>query len=97
MADGVEDIVSNYTVSAKALITISERLSQLTAIEMILATHAIRLREVASLIAPGLRPLVERIQEISPLLVVDRPLSGEIDTVAAWIRNGEIDSLTGQV
>ncbi|MEM9355983.1 MAG: hypothetical protein AAGB04_07200, partial [Pseudomonadota bacterium] len=67
------------------------------AIEMILATHAIRLREVESLIAPGLRPLVEQIQVISPLLEADRPLSGEIDTVAEWIRNGEIDRLTGQV
>ncbi|MEM6499391.1 MAG: aromatic amino acid lyase [Pseudomonadota bacterium] len=94
MADGVEDVVSNYTVSAKALITISERLSQLTAIEMILATHAIRLRQVESLIAPGLRPLAERIQGISPLLVADRPLSGEINTVAEWIHNGEIDRLT---
>ncbi|MEM7747031.1 MAG: aromatic amino acid lyase [Pseudomonadota bacterium] len=96
MADGVEDVVSNFTVSAKALITVADRLSQLTAIEMILAAHAIRLRGIQTSIAPGLRPLFERLDKVSPVLETDRPLSSEIDTVAAWIRAGEIDHLSRQ-
>ena len=94
MQEGVEDIVSNYTVAAKALNTLTDRMSQLIAIEMILATHAIHLRGIASNIAPRLRPIVNQILSVSPPPTEDRSLSVEIDTIANWIRNGDFSEIS---
>ena len=94
MQEGVEDIVSNYTVAAKALNTLTDRMSQLIAIEMILATHAIHRRGIASNIAPRLRPIVNQILSVSPPPTEDRSLSVEIDTIANWIRNGDFSEIS---
>ncbi|MEM7508633.1 MAG: aromatic amino acid lyase [Pseudomonadota bacterium] len=85
-ADALEDTVTHAAIPAKALHEIVQRLSLITAMELMVSTQAVELRGVA--IAPALDPAMAMVREISPRLEVDRSLSAEIETLAARLRAG---------
>lgn len=90
LGDGVEDTLTNAAISAKALQKIARRLARLIAFEMIAAAQAIRLRVLsAEEIGVPLRPILQKIEEISPPLSDDRPMAAEIEALAELILKGE--------
>lgn len=85
-ADGLEDTVTHAAIPAKALPQIVDRLARITAMELMVATQAVELRGAE--IAPILRPVMAQVRELSPTLEGDRALSGEIEVLAARVRDG---------
>ena len=76
-ADSLEDCNTNAPLTAKLLVVLSEKLTCLIAIELLVATHAIRLRGSESVPA-ALTDLYRSIAATSPVLDCDRSLSNEI-------------------
>ncbi len=82
-ADGLEDVACHTAIAAKALGRIADHWRRLIAIEMIVAAHAVELREVE--IAPALTDVLGNVRQISPPLSADRPLGTEIERLAATL------------
>lgn len=82
-ADSLEDGNSHAPLMAKSLVTINAKLQLLSAIEMLVATHAIRLRGCQDTLPPALLDLYRHIAAVSPALTEDRSLSAEIEQIAA--------------
>ncbi len=80
-ADGLEDVACHTAVAAKALNRIADHWRRLIAIEMIVAVQAVDLRDVD--IAPALEDARSTMRSISHHFTDDRPLGGEIETLAA--------------
>lgn len=87
-ADGVEDALTSAPLAAKALLTIADRARRLCAIELMIAAQAVELRELGDEIAPAMRRTLASVREVSEPLDRDRPLGGEIDTLAGLIGDG---------
>ncbi len=87
-ADGVEDALTSAPVAAKSLLTIAERASRLTAIELMVAAQAVELREIGGDLAPATHAALGAVREVSPSLDGDRPLGSEVDALAALIDDG---------
>ena len=62
----------------------------LTAIELIVAAQAVELRGAADQMGPWLTASLARIRETSAPLVDDRPLGGDIMTLAHRIATGDL-------
>ncbi len=88
-ADGLEDVVTHTAIPARAAFTVAEKLRQLTAIELIVAAQAIDMREIHDSLSSVLAANHNQIREVSALVKQDRPLGGEIDTLATQIAQGD--------
>jgi histidine ammonia-lyase len=90
---GKEDHVSMGMTAATKLRSIVDSAELITAIELITAAEGLEYR------APlqpgrGVKQAYEIVRRYVPRLTSDRVMSGEIQTVAQAIRNGEFDSLS---
>lgn len=86
-----EDHVSMATYAARRLITMTENLHAIVAIELMAATQGIGFhRPLAS--SPALESCMEAIVTIAPLRTDDREFTGEIEGVKAGIRAGRFQS-----
>ena len=87
-ADGAEDALTNTPTAAQALIEVAECSATLTAIELLVAAQAVELRGGAGRLGAPMQKVLHVVRERSPALTEDRPLGGEITTVAEAIRDG---------
>jgi histidine ammonia-lyase len=87
---GQEDHVSMGMTAATKLRGIVENVEYIAAIELLTASEALRYREPFES-GPQIRRVLETVRAISPPLTEDRPLSGDIEAVAAAIRQGKFD------
>lgn len=92
-ADGVEDTITHVSIPAKSILAIGDKLQYLVAIELLVATHAIRLRGVDQMLPERLRAVYASISTLSPILTEDRSLTVELNSLANNIMQGKyIDS-----
>jgi histidine ammonia-lyase len=87
---GKEDHVSMGMTAATKLRTVVENAEQVIAIELLAAAEGLEYR------APlrpgrGVQRAFDMVRAHAPRLTRDRPLSGDIESIAAAIRNGEFD------
>lgn len=75
--------------AARKLLTVIENVRRVLAIEILCAVQAIEFRAPLTP-ASGTGRVVNAVRERVPTLNGDRSHSGDIDTVAAMIENGEI-------
>lgn len=95
-ADGLEDVVTHTAIPVKSLFEIAKRSRQLSAIEAMVATQAIELRELGEdALAPALLPVINSVRSVSAAVEVDRALGGEIELLAAEIAKGVFDPSIG--
>jgi histidine ammonia-lyase len=87
---GQEDHVSMGMTAALKLRQIVENGEGIAAIELLTASQAMRYREPFES-GRLLRRVLEVVRSIAPPLAEDRPLSHQIESVAAWIREGALD------
>jgi histidine ammonia-lyase len=87
---GQEDHVSMGMTAALKLRSIVENGEAIAAIELLAASEALRYREPFDT-GPQIRRVLEVVRAIAPPLAEDRPLSGDIEAVAAAIRQGKFD------
>jgi histidine ammonia-lyase len=87
---GQEDHVSMGMTAALKFRTIVHNGEMIAAIELLAASEALRFREPLQMSRP-LRDALERVRAIAPALSEDRPLSRDIEAVAAAVRNGAFD------
>lgn len=92
-ADGLEDTITHGAIPAKALMAITTKLHYLIAIEMMVATQAVELREATP--APRLAEIMRKVRETAPPLTVERSLSAEIEELAARIDARDFVQPTG--
>ena len=85
-ADGLEDVACATGQAAKNLLALLDLQCRVTAIELIVAAQAVRLRDVAEDIAPALTPVLATLRGLSPPLEEDRALGDEIEAVADRLR-----------
>lgn len=90
-ADSVEDCISNTAISAKALLSIVDKLNLIVAFEMLAAVHAIYLRQTESSLARALLPVAETIRKLSPAITQDRALTAELEKLAAMLADDHFD------
>ncbi len=88
-----EDHVSMGTTAARHAYMIIQNSRRVLAIEAICAAQAADIRG-ASKLAPITSVWHRKIREIVPLLVKDRMLSKDIESLTAWIKNESADFLT---
>jgi len=91
---GQEDHVSMGMTAALKFRTIVENAESIAAIELLAAAEGLRYREPFDP-GPALRPIIERLRAIVPPLGEDRPLGGDIELVAAAIRDGAFSPSAG--
>ena len=91
---GQEDHVSMGMTAALKLRTIVENGESIAAIELLAAAEALRYREPFET-GPMLGPVIRQLRQIAPPLGEDRPLSRDIEAVAAAIRAGVFDGPAG--
>lgn len=87
---GQEDHVSMGMTAALKFRTIVQNGEAVTAIELLAASEALRLRGAVQM-GRSLRDVVECVRSIAPPMTEDRPLSRDIEAVAAAVRNGTFD------
>ncbi|MBY8977318.1 aromatic amino acid lyase [Rhodobacteraceae bacterium NNCM2] len=87
-ADGLEDTITHGAIPAKALLSIVEKVNYLTAIELMVATQAVEMREVAP--SPALADVMARVRRIAAPLTTERSLSAEIEALAAEVAKGAL-------
>ena len=87
---GQEDHVSMGMTAALKLRTIVENAEYIAAIELLAACEALRYRDSLDP-GPILRHVCDAVRAIAPPLAADRPLSVDIEAVAAAIRAGCFD------
>jgi histidine ammonia-lyase len=90
---GQEDHVSMGWGAARKLLAIIENVRRVLAIEILCAVQAIEYRSPLRP-APGTGRVCEAVRSQIPPLEGDRPLSGDIATIADMIEQGEISGLT---
>ena len=90
-ADSVEDCISNTAISAKALLSLVDKLNVIVAFEMLAAVHAIYLRQTENVLAPALVPVAEAIRKLSPAITEDRSLTAELESLAAMLADNQFD------
>src|SRR5438270_11734373 len=88
---GKEDHVSMGMTSALKLRTIVENAEHLFAIELLAAAEALEFRRPLRAGA-GVEAAYETVRTLSPAVTQDRSLSGDIERVAAAIRDGKFES-----
>ena len=87
---GQEDHVSMGMTAATKLRGIVENGEYIMAIELLAASQALRYREPFES-GPQIRRVLEAIRAIAPPMAEDRPLSRDMESVAAAIRKGKFD------
>jgi histidine ammonia-lyase len=87
---GQEDHVSMGMTAALKLRTIVENGERIAAIELLAAAEALRYRDGLDP-GPELRRVIAAVREIAAPLDEDRPLSRDIESVAAAIADGKFD------
>ena len=87
---GQEDHVSMGMTAANKLRGIVENGEYIAAIELLAASEALRYREPFET-GPQIRAVRDSLRSIAPPLAEDRPLSRDIEAVAAAIREGRFD------
>jgi len=87
-ADGLEDVVTHISIPAKGALKVALKLRQLCAIELLVSAQSIDVRGIIESIAPSLQATYHEIRKTSDMLVEDRSLSGDIDTLATRIHEG---------
>ena len=87
---GQEDHVSMGMTAAVKLRGIVENGEYVAAIELLAASQALRYREPFES-GPQIRRVLETIRAIAPPIEEDRPLSRDMESVAAAIRQGKFD------
>ncbi|HXB73664.1 MAG TPA: histidine ammonia-lyase [Candidatus Acidoferrales bacterium] len=87
---GQEDHVSMGMTAAIKLRGIVENVEYIAAIELLTASEALRYRQPFDC-GPQIRRVLETVRAMAPPLVQDRPLSRDIEAVAAAIRQGKFD------
>jgi histidine ammonia-lyase len=87
---GQEDHVSMGMTAAVKLRRIVENGEYIAAIELLTASQALRYREPFES-GPQVRRVLETIRAMAPPLAEDRPLSRDMEAVAAAIRQGKFD------
>jgi histidine ammonia-lyase len=86
ISDNVEDHATMALSTVERLGAMAEHLRYIVAIEMLVAAQAIDLHELdAQQLGAGPRMLHARVREHVPMLVHDRPLGPDVDTIAALI------------
>nr|XP_061806071.1 histidine ammonia-lyase-like [Nerophis lumbriciformis] len=90
-ADGVEDIQSNAPLTIRSLGAGIERCQLLCAIELMVSAQAIDMRGLKR-VAERVRVNHARVRRHALLLADDRPLSTEIESLAAAVAQGEFVS-----
>lgn len=86
-ADGVEDSMTATPTAARALSSIVECTSYLTAIELLVAAQAIDLRGNLNELSPVMRDLHHHVRNLSAMLEGDRPLGDDIEAMARDVRS----------
>jgi len=87
-ADGVEDVVAHSAVPARALLDIVDRLERLSAMELLVASRAVELREL-DVVAPMMQGTIEAVRRIAGPMSGDQPMMVAIETLAARVAAGE--------
>lgn len=90
-ADGVEDVMTQSLQAAQSLAGVVEGLERICAVELMVAAQAIELRGTAADLDTPLAAALGRVRSISPALNRDRPLSPDLDKLAAAISDGVFD------
>ncbi len=91
-----EDHVSMAPIAARKARQIVENVTKIVAIELLYAAQAVDLRaretgqSPQELLGAGTRVAYETIRREVPILETDRPLYGDIDTIARMIRSGAL-------
>ena len=86
-ADGVEDVVTHSAIPAKMLHEVCARLEMLTAMELIIGTQAVELRELDT-VAPKVRETMRKVRETVSPVTEDRSLSADFEAMAERVRQG---------
>lgn len=86
---GMEDFNSMGATSALHLRQIVENVSRIVAVELLCASQGVECRRPLRT-TPVLEAAIQTVRLTAPHLESDRPLSGEIEAVAALIREGAI-------
>ncbi|MGD8566144.1 MAG: histidine ammonia-lyase [Candidatus Bathyarchaeota archaeon] len=84
-----EDFVSMGTTAAQKATQILQNVEFIIAIELLCSTQAIEYRNPEKL-GEGTKAAYSTIRKIVPIITGDRPLSGDIETIRAAIRSGEL-------
>ncbi len=87
-ADGIEDALTHSWESARLLAQCVENCRRLIAIELTAAAQAIDLRAVADQLGHPAEALYRQVRKDVALLVEDRPLGTEIESLARTVRQG---------
>jgi histidine ammonia-lyase len=92
VSSGIEDHASMALKCVTKLDAMRERLGYLTAIEAIVAAQAVDLRgsDVRASLGRGARRLYEGVRSRVEFLDDDRPLGPDVETVAAWLADGNL-------
>ena len=91
-ADGTEDGLTNAPLAAKNAVTLVGKLRLLTAIELIVATRAMELRDLGDNVAPRLTTVMSMVRALSAPLDGDRPLGRDIEAIADSICSNTIEA-----
>jgi histidine ammonia-lyase len=89
-ADALEDVVTHTAIPVKATFSITQRLRQLSAIELLVAAQAIDARDIRP--AATLDNFYHIIRTVSAHVAHDRPMGRDIDTLANHIDHGLFDA-----
>lgn len=89
-ANGVEDCIAGSPTAVRALAKITDCSARLTAIELIVACQAVDLRESVRLLGPYLSKVHAQVRGISCVLDQDRPLAGDVESIARMIAAREL-------
>ncbi len=92
---GKEDHVSMGMTGALKLRQIVENAERVLGIELMCAAQAIEFRRPLRS-SPAIEGAVEAVRKVVPRLEQDRVLAGDVDALAAAVRNGAFDAWCGQ-
>ena len=88
-ANGVEDCLSSAPVAVRAVSRVADMSAKLTAIELLVASQAIELRECRGQLGAFVAQRWDKVRKLSPALGEDRPLSDDVMSIADAIMEGE--------
>lgn len=87
-ANGVEDCITSAPTAVRALASVARASCTLSAIELIIATQAVELRDVKAQLGPYLASVFKSVREVSAELDEDRPLGGDVMALAKSTQSG---------
>lgn len=90
-ANGVEDCITSAPTAVRALASVARASSTLSAIELIVASQAVELRDVKVQLGPYLAKVFQSVRDISAELGEDRPLGGDVIALARAAQSGLFD------